>query len=97
MGEATTLGLLVQPLAVVGTGGIGDEADAEGEADSDAEFTGDNELAGFLLLFGSTISSTMATMAMTEPADRPIAVRRFALARASARAAMRFSYRSRAI
>jgi hypothetical protein len=97
IGEATTLGLLVQPLAVVGTGGIGDDAAAEGDADADAVLTGDTELATFLPLPGSVNSSTIPTMAMTPPADRPIAVRRFALARASARAAIRFSYRSRAI
>ena len=97
MGDATTLGLLVQPLAVVGMGGIGDDAAADSDADADAELTGEDRLAAFLLLPGSVNSSTIPTMAMTPPADRPIAVRRFALARASARAAIRFSYRSRAI
>src|ERR1700722_9897146 len=70
IGEATTLGLLVQPLAVVGTGGIGEDAAAEGE---DELVGGDDRLAAFLLLPGSVNSSTIPTMAITPPADRPVA------------------------
>src|SRR5450755_2785751 len=61
-GEATTLGLLVQPLAVVGTGGIAED-DAAGEAD--AEVTADAPAADCPLPLFKLKSSTVPTMTIT--------------------------------
>src|SRR5450432_1576049 len=87
-GEATTLGLLVQPLAVVGTGGIADD-DAAGEAE--AELTGDAPAADFFPLPCRLNSKTVPTMTITAPTDNHMAVRRRALTRACALAAIRRS------
>src|SRR5436309_3042460 len=68
MGDATTLGLVVQPAAEVGAGGTGD-------AGADGLLT-DEAAAAFLFLLGRVMASTIATMAITAPKDRPMAVRR---------------------
>src|SRR5437868_10666528 len=80
IGDATTLGLVVQPAALVGAGGTGEAG---------ALLTGDDAFDALLFLLGRVIASTIATIAITAPNDRPMAVRRRALARACALATMR--------
>src|SRR5450631_1199060 len=80
IGVATTLSLVVQPAALVGTGGT---------AEADVLLTGDDALVAFLFLLGRVMASTTATITMTAPNESPMAVRRRALARACALATMR--------
>src|SRR5450755_300578 len=80
IGVATTLGLVVQPAALVGAGGTGE---------ADALLTGDDALVAFLFLLGRVMASTTATITITAPKESPIAVRRRARARACALATMR--------
>src|SRR5690348_2827066 len=88
IGDATTLGLVVQPSAWVGTGGGGAELEGAGEP---LDATGEDAEAAGLLLPDSTIASTIATIATTAAAEPPIVIRWRAFARAAARSCRRRS------
>ena len=87
-GVATMLGLLVQPGAVVGTGGVGEpDPEALAAAESDALAVElEDEWPPI-----STTSRTTTTMTTTAAAELPITMRCRALARAAARSVWRRS------